>query len=214
MSLLADIAHSIRRLIEDQEEEGEYSGGFLPYRIRLKAVSLVSENGSLLDIGCGEGLFLRRIPEIYHKKLFGLDPWEILIRRAQEKVSVPLFIGNGNALPFKKDTFNEITILNLFPNLIHFHHMIPILKEALRVCKKGGKVIFDYRNKKNPLIWLGYKTVKIHDPDIKVPLHAYPRRQVKRLLQTVGAEGVHYHPIPSWWRIDSPAYVVEIRKNT
>lgn len=212
MNLLGNIANFLRRWIENKEEMEDPSGGFLPFRIRLKAVSLINKNGSLLDIGCGEGLFLKRIPEHYNKKLFGLDPWELVIRRAKERVLASLFIGNGESLPFKNDTFNEITILNLFTNLPKMNDMVSILKEATRVCKRGGKITFDYRNKKNPLIWLGYRTVKMHDPDIKIPVNAYTRQEVRVLLQMVGVDRINYHPIPSWWRSDSPAYLVEVYK--
>lgn len=212
MGIISKIAKYLRRSVEREEEIEEPSGGFLPFRIRLKVVSLVNRNGNLLDIGCGEGLFLKRIPEYYNKKLYGLDSWELVIRKAKERVSASFFIGEGDKLPFKDEKFNEITILNLFYNLPHIDDMVSIMKEALRVCKKGGRIFFDYRNKRNPLIWLGYRTVKLHDPDIKIPVNAYTRKEVKMLLQTVGTERVNYYPVPSWWKVNSPVYVVETYK--
>lgn len=214
MRLIAKSVNYLRRLIENKEEREYPSSGFLPFRIRLKAVSLIEKDGSLLDIGCGEGLFLKRIPEYYNKKLFGLDSWELIIRKAKERVSASFFIGEGDKLPFKDETFNEITILNLFYNLPHIDNIVSILKEASRVCKKGGKIIFDYRNKKNPLIWLGYRTIKIHDPDIKIPVKAYTRREVRMLLKTIEAERVNYYQIPSWWKVNSPVYLVEAYKRS
>lgn len=57
MSIAAAIANILRRLVENKEEMDEPSGGFLPFRVRQKAISLVGKKGRLLDIGCGEGLF-------------------------------------------------------------------------------------------------------------------------------------------------------------
>lgn len=212
MGLIAKVSNYLRRLIENKEEREDPSAGFLPFKIRLKAISLINKNGSLLDIGCGEGLFLKRVPEYYNKKLYGLDPWELVIRKAKKRVLASFFIGNGDKLPFRDEIFDEITILNLFYNLPHINNMGLILREALRVCKKDGKVIFDYRNKRNPLIWLGYKTVRMHDPDIKIPLNAYTRQEVKMILQDVEVYRVNYYPIPSWWKVNSPAYLVEAYK--
>jgi ubiquinone/menaquinone biosynthesis C-methylase UbiE len=212
MGLIAKVANSLRRLIENKEDREDPSAGFLPFKIRLKVVSLINKDGNLLDIGCGEGLFLKRIPEYYNKRLYGLDPWELVIRKAKERTSASFIIGKGDKLPFKDERFNEITILNLFYNLPHIDDMVFIIKEALRVCKKGGRIFFDYRNKRNPLIWLGYRTVKLHDPDIKIPVNTYTRKEVKILLQTVGTERVNYYPVPSWWKVNSPVYVVETYK--
>lgn len=212
MGLIAKAVNYLRRLVENKEEREDPSSGFLPFRIRIKAVSLINKNGRLLDIGCGEGLLLKRIPEYYNKKLYGLDPWELVIRKAKERVSASFFIGNGDKLPFRDEAFDEITILNLFYNLPHINNMGLILKEALRVCKKDGKVIFDYRNKRNPFIWFGYRTIKIHDPNIKIPVNSYTRQEVKMLLQNVVVGRVNYYPIPSWWRVNPPVYLIEVYK--
>lgn len=72
-----------------------------------------------------------------------------------------------------------------------------ILREAFRVCKINGRVIFDYRNIMNPWIFLSYKTVFLHDPDIKVPLRAFTRRQIRYVLQSISIKEVIYHPLRS-----------------
>lgn len=91
-------------------------------------------------------------------------------------------------------------------------NMSPILKESIRVCKKNGKIIFDYRNRRNPLILCGYKTVKIHDPEFKMHLNAYSRGEIKALLNTLGIKRVKYYAVPMWWKLIPPAFIVELYK--
>jgi ubiquinone/menaquinone biosynthesis C-methylase UbiE len=210
---LADIANLLRKIIEKKEEREDPSGGFLPYRVRLKTASLIDESGSLLDIGCGEGLFLVKVQNLRHKHLYGIDPWEEVLKKAKERVTASFFRGDGYRLPFKDESFDEITILNLFYNLPDLSKMLSLMSEALRVCRKGGKIIFDYRNRRNPLIWLGYRTVKVHDPDIKIPVNAYTRSEIRSFLRSSGIERATYYPIPGWWKVNPPTYVVEIIKS-
>jgi ubiquinone/menaquinone biosynthesis C-methylase UbiE len=217
MKRIANIANYLRRLIEKKDEFQEPSGGFLPYRVRQKAVSLMKSEGKLLDVGAGEGLLLTAMGPQAAKWFYSID----LDRKRLEQSAArwphrdrTLFVyGDGLQLPFKNDAFDEVTLLNIFLNIPDAAVISSLLQEALRVCKTTGKVIFDYRNRVNPLIVLSYKTVSIHDPELKLPLRSFTRGELKGMVRSLGIRGgVLYHPIPSWWKINPPAYLVEIRK--
>jgi ubiquinone/menaquinone biosynthesis C-methylase UbiE len=217
MKHLAQIANFVRGIIEKKDEFHEPSGGYLPYRVRKKAVSLMSGAGKLLDVGAGEGLLLRILGSQTQKLFYGIDL--DLKRLSRSKIRKrnrggTLFIyGDGLSLPFPDGVFDNVTLLNIFLNIEDEAFIGAFIKEAWRVCKTDGSVIFDYRNKRNPLILLLYKTVALHDPELKIPLRGFNRGELHRLLRSHGIRGViAYYPIPSWWRIVPPAYLVALEK--
>jgi ubiquinone/menaquinone biosynthesis C-methylase UbiE len=219
MKQIGKIANYLRSIIERGDEIQEPSGGFLSHRIRQKAVSLMRNYGRQLDIGAGEGLLLKTIESTASKWIYCIDTDREKLEQAAERYSVKnrsLFIvGDGRQLPFGDDIFDEVTLLNLFMNIPDRRVVASVLKDALRICKDQGKIIFDYRNILNPWIFTLYRTVRLHDPDIKLPLRAFTRSEIKGVLRSLGMQkDVVYHPIPSWWKINPPVYLVEINKGT
>jgi ubiquinone/menaquinone biosynthesis C-methylase UbiE len=217
MRIIANIAKKARGIIEKGEEIQEPSGGFLSHRIRQKAISLLKNHGRLLDIGAGEGLLLKSLRLTSSKLIYCIDLERGWLKQAAERFpgrKKSLFIlGNGRYLPFKDEVFDEVTILNLFMNIPDRKVVASFIQDALRVCNEHGKVIFDYRNILNPWIFTLYKTVRLHDPDLKLPLRAFTRSEMKGVLRSLGIQkAVVYHPIPSWWRINPPVYLVEVKK--
>jgi ubiquinone/menaquinone biosynthesis C-methylase UbiE len=217
MKLIASFANYIRSIIEKRDEFQEPSGGFLPYRVRQKTVSLMTRKGRILDVGAGEGLLLQALGSQTEKLFYGIDLDKKRMMRAEARKpnkERTLFIyGDGLSLPFQDGVFDEVTLLNIFLNISDEAVIVSLLQEALRVCKSSGKVFFDYRNNKNPFIVLSYKTVFLHDPDLKIPLRGFKRGKLRRILLMQGIqEAVTYHPIPAWWKVLPPAYLVEIHK--
>lgn len=215
MRLVARLANYLRRLIEKKDEISEPSGGFLCHRVRQKTVSLIEEDGMLLDIGTGEGLLLKALEGKKFKMLCAIDVNQEFLKQAIENLpdrKISFILGNGRLLPFKNGVFDGVILLNLFLNIPKIDILASILKEAFRVCKTNGRVIFDYRNMINPLILLSYKTVSLHDPDIKLPLRAFTKKEIRYILQSMDIRDVIYYPIPSWWKVNSPAYLVEAKK--
>lgn len=214
MRLIAKISNYLRGSIEKEEAE-EYSGGFLCHKVREKTASLIKEDGRLLDVGAGEGLLLRALQGKNSKLIYAIDFDPGLLRKAIERFSdkrTSFILGDGRYLPFKDEVFDEVTMLNLFMNIPDINIVSSILKEAFRVCSIGGRVIFDYRNLMNPWIFLSYKTVFLHDPDIKVPLRAFRKKEIRSLLDSIGIRDIIYHPLLEWWRVNSPIYLVEAYK--
>ena len=217
MNLISYLINHLRNIIEKKDEIIEPSGGFLPYRVRRKAVTLLKKHGRLLDVGAGEGLLLRTIGGKTAKWFYCID---LDRKRLQQSAArwpnkeKTLFIsGDGLHLPFKESVFDEVTLLNIVLNITDEQVIETLLREALRVSHATGKVIFDYRNKVNPMIFLSYKTVSIHDPELKLPLRGFSRRELKSILQSLSLSGdIVYYPIPSWWKVNPPAYLVEIQK--
>ncbi|MDO8339894.1 MAG: class I SAM-dependent methyltransferase [Candidatus Burarchaeum sp.] len=93
--------------------------------------------GELLDIGCGEGWFLKKISVLEPKaKLFGVDICEVDLDYAERLVPTASFsVYGAYKLPFKAGKFDCVTMLEV---LDHLDEPDRALKEANRVLKKDG----------------------------------------------------------------------------
>lgn len=111
------------------------------------------EKVKILDVACGTGRMLNEIFSIQKEiEYIGLDTSEemtkILKRRAKEmEVSkrVKLNIGDATDMPFEDNTFDISYTYHLTWHLPQ-ELQIKIIKEMIRVTKKGGYVLFDVLN--------------------------------------------------------------------
>lgn len=89
----------------------------------------------VLDVGCGEGEFLRRDP----KHIEGVEPNEDAVRRLHKK-GLKVTLGKLPDLPFDDETFDVVHSRNVIEHLD-----IPIayslVRDGARVLKPGGQLI-------------------------------------------------------------------------
>jgi demethylmenaquinone methyltransferase/2-methoxy-6-polyprenyl-1,4-benzoquinol methylase len=118
--------------------------------VREKIVS--SGGGDLaLDLCCGTGYVTGHIRA---RHVVGLDLTQGMLdvnrSKNRSNPSVSLIKGDAYTLPFKDDTFDSV----YFTLASHeFRNVAPILRDANRVLKKGGRiVIYDIFKPDNPLI--------------------------------------------------------------
>jgi SAM-dependent methyltransferase len=81
----------------------------------------------ILDLGCGSGIFGKKIKEKFKREIVGID---IVDKRV---VDVPFKIYNGKKIPFPENYFDLVIISFV---LHHTQDPISILKEARRVGKR------------------------------------------------------------------------------
>jgi len=100
--------------------------------------SLIPEEElNLLDMGCGDGEFLKYVNEKVKKN--GIDFSKTGIEKAKQKVVNGNFsIGDINKTQFNDSAFDVITIIE---TLEHVNNPEETLKEAKRLLKIGGKII-------------------------------------------------------------------------
>lgn len=218
MGLIERFANILRRVVETPEEREEYSGGYLPRLVREEARRLIGEDAkTLLEVGSGEGLFIEGVIKQYPGlKVFGVEPWRDIMVKAKKRVlglrEVRLIYGLAQALPFKDGVMDRVECLNLILNLPLKGDVKATLLEMVRVCKRGGRIYFDFRNTYNPLIYLGYKLAFLHDPDIKVPLRTYTIGEIKGILSSLGVIKMSFIPLGLSWGRFSPAFLVVAEK--
>lgn len=108
---------------------------------KIIAQLLADENGSALDIGCGDGKFTRLLASRF-KSVGGIDVKEKKIEEAREAakaagVTVDFRTASGEAIPYADGSFDVVAFSN---SLHHMPDAATALDEAMRVLKKGGKL--------------------------------------------------------------------------
>lgn len=185
----------LHRITSKLKERGEYSAGYWQNLVRKMASELFNIDWKrVLEVGCGEGLFLTEVASTNkNTHFYGVDNWEYILEKAQDRIdekdigNVELFRADAVALPFKDSYFDGIFCTNLVYNLASIDVVKKTLNEMARVCKSGGKIIFDFRNTANPILYFKYKLAPIYDETVKkLPLKTYREEEIQLLLDEAG----------------------------
>ncbi len=125
---------------EQKAKANPLSSFWLEKRLSQSASEVPVKTGSLLDIGCGEGFFIKKILEnIKGLKAAGIDVSEKNLKLAQKNSPRARFVkSDACRLPFKDDSFECVTALEL---LEHVTRPDKVLLEIRRVLKKGGTFV-------------------------------------------------------------------------
>lgn len=96
-----------------------------------------SEKGRLLDVGCGNGIFLDQMKQLGWE-VVGVEPDEGAASVAVQKFGLEVFQGSLEEAKFPNGHFNAITLNHV---LEHVLDPIELLKECRRVLRPGGKLV-------------------------------------------------------------------------
>jgi len=118
-----------------------------PFGVLLLNNIPLQKNSMIVDIGCGTGFPLLELAQRFGDscKVFGIDPWEIAIDRANRKKeqyrikNVEILKGRGEEMPFTNE-YIDIVVSNLGIN--NFENPDKVITECFRVLKLRGKLIF------------------------------------------------------------------------
>lgn len=186
--------------ISQPEEAGEYSAGYWQDKVRRAALgACIDKSGKLLEVGCGEGLFLKRLgmakPGI---QIWGIDRRDYRLKKAEVKLSenglcaIKLEHGDALSLPFAGSFFDTVVCVNVFFNMASIDIIKMALREMGRVCAIGGSLIFDYRNGLNWLLRLKYNFAHYYDPSVKdEPFTTCRPDEIEPFLKEMGFEIKH-----------------------
>jgi SAM-dependent methyltransferase len=94
----------------------------------------------ILDLGCGDGHFASMA---FDRPLTaGLDPWWRPLRKAIRAGSYQLALqGLGDAMPFPDNTFGTVISNSVLEHILDIQ---PVLNEAARVLRPGGRLIITF----------------------------------------------------------------------
>jgi len=128
--------------------------GNAPMNLHTLAVLNPQPNDKILELGMGNGHFVKNIVNIDSSISYtGCDYSNLMVEEAAQKNSeainqkrVSFIHADGNNLPFENNSFNKIFTVNTF--YFWDNHEI-VLAELKRVLKKDGSLIITIRPKHN-----------------------------------------------------------------
>jgi len=203
-------------------QRGEYSAGIWQEKVRRTAVDLLrGQNGNILEVGCGEGLFLVELARSNPASdIYGVDFNQERLIAAEARINnsgfkrVNLALQQAPNINFKDAEFDAVVCVNVFFNMPSLEVVKETLLQARRILKNNGRIIFDFRNSLNPLLFLKYRFAKYYDPSVKnLPLNTFAPGAIERILQELSFEITNKKFIdPVFFNNFAPVIVVEARK--
>ncbi|MCP4253194.1 MAG: class I SAM-dependent methyltransferase [Candidatus Scalindua sp.] len=190
--ILRPLTDLIRHILAKPDERGNLTSDLYRFKIRAKVRELINNcNGSLLDIGCGDGLLYENLmAKQDNRRCIGIDTEYETLKIAQnsfEKKKQDRFgflKADAQHLPFLDKTIDAAICINTFYNFHAKSDVVEALEEMERVCKRDGSIIFDIRNRINPFVFLRFKFVWIYDTH--VTLNAYSLKELTTVLTSKG----------------------------
>lgn len=195
MLILESLIGFARRVLARFDEQSGRTSDIFRLKVREQTRLLCKDfKGTFLDVGCGEGLLFEPMSqESQSVRVIGLDfDMEMLLRMrgswtGEYRADYWLVRTRAQELPFRNEIVDTCVCINTMYNLASKAEVAKSLKEMARVCKSGGRLIFDIRNKENPLVFFGFKWVKLYDSSIgDLPLKSYSLKEVSSILRDIG----------------------------
>lgn len=119
-------------------------------------IPYLTERDSVLDLGCGSGVFLIRLAKLC-KEAVGADISKPLIGIAVGAIeslglqNVSALEVSSGALRFDSAAFDKVLMVDV---IHHLEDIGAVLKEVRRVLKPGGKLLIFEPNKLNPALFV------------------------------------------------------------
>lgn len=147
------------------------------------------------------------------KVLIGIDRSDELLKEAQRIFldnaveGVELMQGNAFQLPFKSKSFDRVVCVNTLLNLPSLDTIETLILELMRVCKAGGKLLIDIRNRRNPYIRWRYW---LHAKKQKFPIKAYKVEDMVDIFSRHGFSCTKVVPIGCPLKSCAKAFLIEV----
>lgn len=137
--------HSIEKAYKRYANIYDLTFGKIFHRGRVISVDLldIQPKDKVLEVGVGTGLTLPFFP--IDCKVVGIDLSDHMIEKAHENIkshgmeNVEIIKMDATHLDFADNTFDSVIaayVVSVVPD------PVKVLKEMIRVCKKGGKIVF------------------------------------------------------------------------
>lgn len=220
MSLIEKLYYAFHRAVSEPRSRGTNSAGFWQNAVRRKVLALCrGRAGRLLEIGCGEGLFLLELSgEDPQRELVGIDNDPAVIGAGQRRIAeagvknISLVCEEGETSAFADGSFDTIVCINVFLN-IDYGLIKRILARMRRLCAAQGRIIFDFRNRLNPLLVLKYRLAPYYDKTMAgKPLNAFLPEDIFAALREAGFSVKRQYRLGFFIGALAPLVIVEAGK--
>jgi ubiquinone/menaquinone biosynthesis C-methylase UbiE len=220
MKLFNVLYRGFHRMCSRPSERGEYSSGLWPDEVRSIALEWCRDvQGKALEIGCGEGLFVSQlIQQNLELDVWGVDNDSCRLEQAGEKAAamgqrICLAKEDACNISFASGYFDAVICINVLFNLDSFLTVTKVLAEMQRVCKPGGRIIFDFRNSRNPALKVKYGLARYYDATVqKIHLKTYSPGQINHALKQLGLTVTRSRFLGFFIPGYAPVIVIEAKK--
>jgi ubiquinone/menaquinone biosynthesis C-methylase UbiE len=123
-----------------QAYDASFDGRFTAkFKVKILELCEVSDGGSVLDVGCGNGSLINAIKQKGNVKAYGVDISPNMIEECRKRYrDIEFMVSSGEDIPFDAGSFDTLTICCV---LHHLNDPQKFFKEAQRVSKPGGTLI-------------------------------------------------------------------------
>jgi 2-polyprenyl-3-methyl-5-hydroxy-6-metoxy-1,4-benzoquinol methylase len=192
-----EIEHGKKLLAEGAESIWNWSSPAGRVRADRRAGYFIKEanitsTDQVLEIGCGTGLFTRKVYALTKASITATDISEELLTEAKKLLPEAIFkIDDAMNLSFPDNQFDVV----FGSSVLHHLEMEKSIKEIFRVLKPGGRMVFAEPNMMNPQI-----LIQKNIPFIKKWLGDSPdetaivRWNFSRLMKKTGFKNVSVFP--------------------
>lgn len=143
------------------------------------------KNKNILELGCGSGLFIKKILKYRPKSVTGLDMSEGLLEIAKKTYpQINFFQGSAEKIPFKKNMFDTV-ISGL--TLHYIKDLSKVFGEVKKILKPGGNFIFSIHH---PMMEC---TEKVSRSGNEYILYPYNHNKEYKWKMMEGMELISYH---------------------
>jgi SAM-dependent methyltransferase len=147
-----------------------------------------------LELGCGTGIFLERVARS-GAAIVGIDLSEDLLAKARARMrpfaNVVLARGNAETLPYPDASFDVV----YGSSVLHHLDLDAALREAHRVLRPGGRIVFAEPNAINPQLVLLFRVRHLRERfGVSPDELAFSRWRARAALAEAGFVDVHVTP--------------------
>lgn len=129
-------------------------------------LALVMAASSVLDVGCGTGLLLRRARAAGHTgRLCGLDPDPAMLRQAHVRSDIDWVLGDAASADWDREFELALMTGHAFQQLVEDDDIHRSLRAVRAALIAGGRFVFDTRNPE-ARAWEAWNTSsEVRNPD-------------------------------------------------
>lgn len=154
---------------------GGASGAWVNAREINLVLAFLPAAGRVLDLGCGTGRLANALAP--RQSVFGVDTSNAMLAQARERTGPVFAQADAFTLPFADAAFDAVTALRF---AFHFESLDTFLRQARRVVKPGGVVVFD------TYLWSPRAWLPIDRARWGMGVYVHPPRRVEASAQQIG----------------------------
>jgi ubiquinone/menaquinone biosynthesis C-methylase UbiE len=95
------------------------------------------EGGSLLEIGCGSGMYLDLMRALGWRRVVGVDIGATAIQQAKDVLDIEAYCGSLEEAHLDSNSFDAVSLSH---TLEHIPEVVEFLREVYRVTRPGGRL--------------------------------------------------------------------------